>query len=175
MNRTEKQEQVDAMRERFAAAGTAFLVDFQGLTVEHDTDLRNQLRQAEVDYRVVKNRLALLALGDTPLAGLGDHFQGPTAVALSQGDPAAMAKVLVDFAKDHPALEIKGGVLEGGQEMDAAAIEALSKLPSLPALRAMLLSAINGPAGKLVFILSEPGRGLAASLEARRAQLEENA
>ena len=89
MNRTKKREQVDAMHERFAAAGTAFVVDFQGLAVEDDTDLRNQLRQVEVDYRVVKNRLALLALGDTPLAGLGDHFQGPTAVATSQGDPAA--------------------------------------------------------------------------------------
>jgi large subunit ribosomal protein L10 len=175
VNRTEKREQVDAMRDRFATADTVFLVDFKGLTVEHDTDLRNQLRQAEVDYRVVKNRLALLALEGTALADLGEHFQGPTAVALSHGDPVAVAKVLVDFAKDHPALEIKAGVLDRGQSLDAAAIEALSELPSLPALRAKLLSVINGPAGKLVSILSEPGRGLAATLAARRAQLEENA
>jgi len=171
VERTEKHEQVTAMQARFGAASHAFVVDFQGLTVAMDTELRNQLRKAEVDYRVVKNRLALRALEGTGLVGLEEHFRGPTAVALTQGDPVAIAKVLVDFAKDHPALKIKGGVLEGGHGLDAQGVEALSKLPSLPELRARLLSVINGPARQLVTVLSEPGRGLARALDARRAQL----
>ncbi|MGD8377521.1 MAG: 50S ribosomal protein L10 [Acidobacteriota bacterium] len=173
MERSEKHEQVTVLRERFGAASHAFVVDFQGLTVAMDTDLRNQLRKAEVDYRVVKNRLALLAMEGTGLASLGGHFRGPTAVALTQGDPVAIAKVLVDFAKDHPALKIKGGVLEGGHGLNTEGVEALSRLPSLPELRAKILSAINGPAGKLVSVLSQPGQGLARVLDARRAQLAE--
>lgn len=172
MNRTEKQEQVESLRQDFEGVQAAFLVDFQGLSVGHDTELRSRLRKAEARYRVVKNRLARRAIEKTPLAGLEARFRGMTAVALCQRDPAALAKLLVEFAKDHPALKIKGGVLEGGQDLDAGGVEALSKLPSLPVLRATLLGVLNGPARQIASVLAEPGRQLARVLDARRKQLE---
>lgn len=175
MNRTEKQEQVSDLRARFEGAKSSFLVDFKGLSVTQDTELRNKLRDVSVDYRVVKNRLAKLALKDTDLALLNDHFVGPTAVALTAKDPAAVAKVLVDFAKDHQALEIKAGVLEGGTTLTSEQVKALSELPSLPQLHAQLLGLLQGPARQLATVLAEPGRQLARLLDARRKSLEESA
>ena len=175
MNRTEKQEQVSDLRARFEGAKSSFLVDFKGLSVTQDTELRNKLRNVSVDYRVVKNRLAKLALKDTDLAPLNHHFVGPTAVALTAEDPAAVAKVLVDFAKDHQALEIKAGVLEGGTTLTSEQVKALSELPSLPQLHAQLLGLLQGPARQLATVLAEPGRQLARLLDARRKSLEESA
>ena len=86
MNRTEKKEQVTTLHERFARAKHAFLVDFKGLSVTQDTDLRNRLRDANVDYRVVKNRLAKLALKETDIEAMEKHFCGPTAIALGEED-----------------------------------------------------------------------------------------
>ena len=172
MNRTEKQDQVTALHERFARAKHAFLVDFKGLSVTQDTELRNLLREAKVDYRVVKNRLAKLALKETGLESIDRHLSGPTAIALSEDDPAAVAKVLVDFAKKNEKLEIKAGLLEGGFAIDAAQVKALSELPSLPELRAQLLSVILAPATRLVSILSEPGRQVTRILDSRREALE---
>ncbi|TDI14302.1 MAG: 50S ribosomal protein L10 [Acidobacteria bacterium] len=174
VNRTEKQEQVSDLRARFEGAKSCFLVDFKGLTVTQDTELRNKLRDVSVDYRVVKNRLAKLALEDTDLALLDDHFVGPTAVALTAEDPAAVAKVLVDFAKDHKALEIKAGVLEGGTTLTSEQVKALSELPSLPQLHAQLVGLLQGPARQLATVLAEPGRQLARLLDARRKSLEES-
>jgi len=174
VNRTETQEQVSDLRARFEAAKSCFLVDFKGLTVTQDTELRNKLRDVSVDYRVVKNRLAKLALEDTDLALLDDHFVGPTAVALTAEDPAAVAKVLVDFAKDHKALEIKAGVLEGGTTLTSEQVKALSELPSLPQLHAQLVGLLQGPARQLATVLAEPGRQLARLLDARRKSLEES-
>jgi large subunit ribosomal protein L10 len=172
VNRNDKSGVVDHLRRDFSAARHAFLVDFQGLSVTHDTELRNRLRAAEVNYQVVKNRLARLALKETVLAGLEDQFRGPTGVALSSGDPVAAAKVLVAFAKDHPALKIKAGCLEGGQDLSAAQVEALSSLPSLPELRAQLLRVILTPATLLVRVLAEPGTRLARILDARGESAE---
>jgi large subunit ribosomal protein L10 len=167
MNRTEKRDRVDEIRQGVVAARHAFLVDFQGLTVTRDTELRSQLRKAQVDYRVVKNRLARLAVADTPFAALGLQFRGSTGIALAAGDPVAVAKVLVDFAKDNPALKIKGGLLDGGQTLSTPQIEALSALPPLPVMRARLLSAVQAPAARLVQVLAEPGRSLARLVDTR--------
>jgi len=172
VNRTEKQQQVEQLQDSFGAAQHAFLVDFQGLTVALDTEFRNRLRAADARYRVVKNRLARRALEQGGFAALDEHFRGPTGVALSSGDPVQLAKVLVDFAKDHPALKIKVGLLEGGQGLAPAQVEALSKLPGLPELRAQILSMILAPATRLARLLAEPGRGIARALDARRGQME---
>ncbi len=173
MNRTEKQEQVDSLHARFGEAKYAFLVDYKGLRVDQDTELRNRLREAKVDYQVVKNRLAKRALKETSLASLEEHFSGPTAVAMGAGDPAAVAKVLVEFAKTNAKLEIKFGLLEGGLSVTPEQVKSLSELPSLPELQAQLLSVILAPATRLVTVLSEPGRQLARLLDARRKSLEE--
>jgi len=172
VNRTDKHDAVEHLHKDFSAARHAFLVDFQGLSVTHDTELRNQLRAAEVIYKVVKNRLARLALKETGLSGLDAHFRGPTGVALSTGDPVAAAKVLVGFAKDHPALKIKAGCLEGGQDLSSAQVVALSSLPSLPELRARLLQVVLAPATQLVRVLAEPGTQVARVLQARSESTE---
>lgn len=175
MNRTEKQEQINDLRARFAAAKSTFVLDFRSLTVTQDTELRSRLRDIQVDYRVVKNRLAKLAFKDTEVDLLNEHFVGPTAVALTAEDPAAVAKVLVQFAKDNEALEIKAGVLEGGTTLTSEQVKALSQLPSLPQLHGQILGLIQGPARQLATVLAEPGRQLARLLDARQKSLEESA
>jgi len=172
MNRTEKRDRVEEIRQGVSAARHAFLVDFQGLTVTRDTELRSRLRKAQVDYRVVKNRLARRAVVDTPFAVLDLQFRGTTGIALATGDPVAVAKVLVDFAKDNPALKIKGGLLDGGQTLSTTQVEALSALPPLPVMRARLLATIQAPAARLAQVLAEPGRSLARLVDARKADLE---
>jgi large subunit ribosomal protein L10 len=175
VNRTEKQQQVTDLHTRFEGAKFGFLLDFNGLTVTQDTELRNKLRDANVDYRVVKNRLAKLALKDTALESLSEHFVGPTAVALTADDPAALAKVLLEFAKDNKALEVKAGILEAGTTITPEQVKTLSELPSLPQLQAQLLGLIQGPARQLATVLAEPGRQMARLLDARRKSLEESA
>ncbi len=175
MDRTQKQEQVENLHIRFGEAEYAFLLDYKGLSVAQDTELRTRLRGANVDYRVVKNRLAKLALKDTSLACLVEHFRGPTSVALGGDDAAAVAKILVDFTKANEDLEIKAGLLEGGLSVTPEQVKSLSELPSLPELRAQMLSVILAPATRLVTVLSEPGRQLVRVLDARRQALETEA
>src|SRR5438045_2551852 len=111
MNRTEKQQLIDGLHEEFGRSPHAILVNFQGLTVPDVTEFRRKVRQAGSRYRVVKNSLALRALKGTPLEGLAPKFDGITGVAYTGSDPVALAKVLVDFVKDHPKLVVKGGVV----------------------------------------------------------------
>src|SRR4030095_2791370 len=113
MNRTEKQELIDELHGEFKASPHAVLVDFKGLSVPAVTEFRRKVKQAGSRYRVVKNSLALRAVKDTPLEKLQAKFEGTTGVAYTGDDPVALAKVLVDFAKDHPALALKGGLVSG--------------------------------------------------------------
>jgi len=106
------------------------------------------------------------------VAGLAEHFEGLTAVAISFGDPVGLAKILSDFAKDHEVFELKGGMVDG-EVIDTAQIEALAKLPSMDALRGMIIALLQAPATKLVRLIAEPGTQLARLVEARRAQQEE--
>ena len=101
LTRTQKQEQIDTLRDKFGRATSVFVADYRGLTVGQATDLRTKLRSetAEVEYQVVKNAVLRRATSDSDLDVLKDSFNGPTAVAISYGDPAALAKVLVDYAK----------------------------------------------------------------------------
>jgi len=166
MNRTEKQELIDDLHSEFGKSPHAILVDFRGLSVPAVTEFRRKVRQAGSRYRVVKNSLALRALQGTPIEGLGPKFQETTGVAYTATDPVALAKVLVDFAKDHPALVVKAGLVSGSEMLDAAGVKALSTMPSLPELRARLLGVLNAPASKLVRLLSTPAEQLARVLKA---------
>jgi large subunit ribosomal protein L10 len=168
MNRTEKQALIDDLHTEFGRSPHAILVDFRGLSVPAVTEFRKKVRQAGSRYRVVKNSLALRALKDTPLEKLGPKFDQTTGVAYTVSDPVALAKVLVDFAKEHPALSVKGGLVSGSQVLDAEGVKALSTMPSLPELRARLLGLLSAPAQKLVRLCSAPATKLVRVLDARR-------
>jgi large subunit ribosomal protein L10 len=166
MNRAQKQEQIDSLREEFGKSSHAIVVDFRGLTVPAVTEFRRKVRQAGSRYKVVKNSLALRAIKDTPLEKLAAKFEGTSGVAYTGSDPVALAKVLMDFAKDHPSLVVKAGLVAGDQLLDAEGVKALSSMPSLPELRARLLGLLNAPATKLVRLLNAPGTKLVRVLKA---------
>ena len=160
MNRTEKQTLIDGLHEEFGKSPHAVLVDFRGLSVPAVTEFRR--------YRVVKNSLALRALKGTPLEPLAGKFESTTGVAYNGTDPVALAKVLVDFAKDHPQLKVKGGVVSGSQMLDADGVKALSAMPSLPELRSRLLGLLNASASKLVRLLNAPASQLVRVMAAKQ-------
>jgi len=172
MNRTEKQELIDELHGEFKASAHAVLVDFKGLSVPAVTEFRRKVKQSGSRYRVVKNSLALRAVKGTPLERLGDKFEGTTGVAYTGDDPVALAKVLIDFAKDHPALSVKGGLVSGAQLLDAEGVKALSTMPGLPELRSRLMGLMKAPAAQLVRLLATPATQLAQVLKARQDKLE---
>jgi len=135
------------------------------------TELRRRLRKAEVHYEVVKNTLVRRAVLGTPLENLETYFKGNTAIAYHEEDPAALAKVLTDFAKENEALSLKGGWLDG-ELLDEAAITALSMLPGKDALRAKLLSVFIGVPTKFVRTLIAGPTTFVQVLQARQEQLE---
>jgi large subunit ribosomal protein L10 len=172
MNKTEKQALVEELHQEFGGSAHAVLVDFRGLSVPAVTEFRRKVRQSGSRYRVVKNTLALRAVKDTPLEKLGPKFDNATGVAYTGKDPVALAKVLMDFAKDHPQLVVKGGLVSGTQMLDADGVKALSTMPGLPELRSRLLGLLKAPAGQLVRLLNTPATQLARVLGARGEKLE---
>ena len=167
MNRTEKQSLIDELHKDFQGSPHAILVDYRGLSVPAATEFRRRVRKASARYRVVKNTLAQRAIKDTPLERLGPQFDQMTGVAYTGSDPVMLAKVLVDFAKDHPSLVVKAGLVAGDQLLDPAGVKALSAMPSLPELRSKLLGLLNAPAGRLVRLLGAPGTKLVRVLAAK--------
>jgi len=174
MNRTEKQQLIDELHKELEASPHAVLVDFRGLSVPAATEFRKRMRASGSRYRVVKNSLALRASKGTALEQLQSKLEGTTGIAYTGDDPVAMAKALVDFAKDHPALSVKGGVVAGSQVLDAEGVKALSTMPGLPELRARLLGLLQAPATQLVRLLGTPGNQLARVMKAHQDKLEGN-
>jgi large subunit ribosomal protein L10 len=172
MNRIEKEQLVAELHQELEAAPHVVLVDFRGLSVPAATEFRRKVRAAGSRYRVVKNRLALRAAKGTALEKLDDQFEGTTGIAWTGEDPVALAKALVDFAKDNPALALKAGVVAGEQVLDAEGVKALSTMPSLPELRSSLLGLLQAPATKLVRLLSTPGTQMAQVLKAHQEKTE---
>ena len=123
-------------------------VEYRGLTVEQITKLRKSLREKNASFKVIKNNFARVAFDEMKNDQVAQYLSGPTAIAMIKEDANESAKVLFDFAKDAPALVVKGAWVEN-ELYDAAKIEAFSKLPGKKQLIAMLMSAINGPARKL--------------------------
>ena len=171
MKRLEKEELVKVLNEKFSRAKALVLTDYRGLDTSAMHALRIKLREASVEYRVVKNTLMSRASDGTDVALLKDHFAGPSAVALSYEDPVAPAKVLVKFSKEHADLEVKAGVLDG-KVIDLEGIKRLAELPSREALLAQLLSVFNGPARSFVTVLSGVPRNLLGVLNAIKAEKE---
>lgn len=169
MANAEKTESVEELKERFAGVQSAVLTEYRGLTVRQLSDLRKQLKGAAAEYKVVKNRLARIAIKGSPLDGLGKHLTGPTGVAYTRKDPVPVAKALQTFVRANPALTIKVGMIEG-KVLEPAALKSLAELPSKDALRAQIVGAVQGPLGKLVTLLTAVQGELVRVLEARSKQ-----
>jgi large subunit ribosomal protein L10 len=167
----EKKKIVEELHERLAKSKVVIVTDYKGLNVETMTDLRRKLREAQIDYQVVKNTLLIRAAKETGVALIQDHLKGPSAIALSFDDPVAPAKVLMEFAKKNEKLEIKAGVMED-RVLDLASIKALAALPSREALLSQLLSAMVGVPTGLVRVLNGIPQKLMYALQAIKDQKE---
>ncbi len=161
----QKKAMVEEMSQKLSQAAAGVFVDYRGLTVEEDTKLRNELRAAGVEYKVVKNSILKFAAEQQGLNELDPFLNGPTAVALCESDAVAPAKVLSKFAKDIEALEIKTGFVDG-KVIGLDEIKALADLPSKEVLVAKALGGLNAPISGFVNVLNANLRGLAIVLNA---------
>ncbi|MBW2508107.1 MAG: 50S ribosomal protein L10 [Deltaproteobacteria bacterium] len=172
LTRAQKEEQVAELNEKFSRATSVYVADYRGLSVDAANKLRGRIHKegaGNFEYRVAKNSILRRASAELAVAGIAEHFQGPTSIAISFGDPVGLAKILSDFAKENEVFELKGGVVDG-EVVDSAQIAALAKLPSMDELRGTIVGLLQAPATKLVRLISEPGAQLARLVEARRAQ-----
>lgn len=162
----QKKAAVAALTEQFKNACVGVVVDYKGISVADDTVLRKELREAGVKYSVVKNSLLTFAAKDAGLEGLEEVLTGTTAIATSEDDYAAGARILGKYAESHENFKIKGGFMDG-KVVDLATVEALSKLPSREVLLATVLGAFNAPiaafARAIQAIVDKDGAGEAAA------------
>jgi large subunit ribosomal protein L10 len=171
MNRTEKTESVEALREKFLKAKAAFVTEYRGMTVDKLFDLRKKVRAAEGELKVVKNRLAKIALKGSAYEGLLNEFKGPVAVALSYKDAGGIAKALSESVSETSPFKIRVASLGGASALiDEAGIKALSKLPSREVLLSMMLSAIRAPVQNFANVIAATPRNLANVLTAVKDQ-----
>jgi large subunit ribosomal protein L10 len=168
MDRSEKADLVEELKRVFTETSVVVVTRNLGLTVAQSTDLRLRMRDAGAQFKVTKNRLALIALEDSRYKPIGDLLTGPTALATSS-DPVAAAKVAVDFAKTTDRFEILGGAM-GDTVLDVNGIQALAALPSLDQLRATIVGIIQAPASKIARTVNEPGAQLARIFSAYAAK-----
>ena len=159
MDRSQKADVVEELKRVFSETSVVVVTRNLGLTVAQSTDLRLKMRDAGAQFKVTKNRLALIALEGSRYQPIGDLLTGPTALATST-DPVAAAKIAVDFAKTNDRFEIVGGAM-GDTVLDVNGIKALAALPSLDELRARIVGLIQAPATKIARTVSEPGAQLA--------------
>jgi large subunit ribosomal protein L10 len=173
MNRVQKQDQINEIKDRFARMTSAIVTDFRGLDVESATKLRDEFRKVGVEYKVVKNKLFGLAVKDEPFHDkLADYLIGPTAVAWSYDDPAAPARVAVSFAKGNDKLHIKCAVV-GTDVYDDKGVVNLSKMPGKNELLGMMLATFMAPAQSFVRLLAAGPTNFVYLLDARRRQMED--
>lgn len=171
LTKQEKSDLIAEYEEGLAAAPHAFLLDFKGITVPQVTALRDKVRDSGGHYAVVKNTLALRAIDGKALAELKEHFVGPTAVVYSMQDPVALAKALTDFAKDVPAVQFKGGLVES-RSIAAGQIKDIASLPSREQLIAKLLFLLQSPIARLARVLAAVPQQLVVVLDQISKQKE---
>lgn len=164
LSREQKEGLVDSYRQDLADAPHVFLVDFSGVTVPEATDLRNRLREAGGGYVVIKNRIARRAVEGLALDEIKDRFLGPTAAAYSKDDAVSIAKALTEFRKEVPAIEFKGGMIDG-QAVEAEDIEAIASLPSREELITKLVFLMQSPVTRVVRTLAEMPRRFVVVLD----------
>ena len=167
-----KQPVVDAIAEEIKDAQSVVLVDYRGLTVEQDTQLRKNLREAGVIYKVYKNTYMNFAFKGTEFESLSQYLEGPSAVAISSDDATAPARLLSEFAKTADKLEIKAGVVEGTM-YDAKGMETIASIPSREVLISRLLGSMQSPVANFARVLkqvAEKGGAEAPAAEAAPAE-----
>ena len=152
-NRALKEAKVAEIKEKLEKSKAVVLSKYQGLTVEEDTTLRKNLREAGVEYKVYKNTLVTLAAKELGLEGIVEYLEGPVSIAFSYEDVTVGARILNDFAKDHKKLELKAGIVEG-EVYDEAKIKQLATIPSKEVLIAKLLGSIKSPISSFARVLS---------------------
>ena len=158
-----KKQQVDTIAEQLKNSVSTVIVDYRGLTVEV-TELRSQLREAGVEYKVYKNTMVRRAAEQAGIEGLDEFLTGPTAIATSTEDVVAPAKVIAGFAKEHEALEVKTGVMEGNV-ISAEEVKTVGSLPSHDGLVSMLLSVLQAPVRNFAYAVKAVGEQKEESAE----------
>lgn len=171
-----KQAVVADLKEKLTTAKGAVLTSYSGLTVAQDTQLRSKLREAGVCYRVVKNTMTRIAAKEAGIEGLDQYLEGTTALAVSDTDPVAPAKVISEFIKENKLdkegkLEVKAGMVEG-KVIDAAGVKSLAALPSREVLIAQVLAGMQSPIAGCVNVLQGTIRNVVYALNAIRQQKE---
>ena len=149
-----KQPVVNEISEKIDGAQSLVLVDHRGLTVQQDTELRKQLREAGVFYKVYKNTMMNFAFKGTAFEGLSDLLNGPSAIAVSKEDATAPARILVEFAKNAKNLEIKGGVVEN-RVVDVKGVEEVAQIPSREILLGRLLGSMQSPVANFARVIKQ--------------------
>lgn len=172
MARPDKAAAVDELKDAFSTAAAAVLTDYRGLTVKDLKTLRRSLGE-DATYAVAKNTLTTIAAREAGIEGLDEQLTGPTAIAFIRGDVATVAKGLRDFAKAHPLLVIKGGVMDG-RVLDADSVKKLADLESREVLLAKLAGAMNGNLAKAVGLFAAPLSQMARVAAALADQKQSN-
>ena len=168
MTRQAKEEMVGSLSEMLDKARAGLVFNYQGLNVEEVTDIRRKFREADVQYKVVKNSLMKIALNGRSVEGLSSQFKGTTAIALKFDDEyGKLGKTAKDLAKQYEKLEAKAGFVEDDVIGDNKALDVLASLPTLDEARSQLLGVLNAPASKLLAQLNAPASKLLAVIEAK--------
>jgi large subunit ribosomal protein L10 len=171
ISKAQKEQMVADYVDKMSRSQALILADYRGLNVATITDLRQKMRETDGVFQVVKNTLFKLALEEAGLPFPAEQMEGPVAVGYCLGEAPPIAKVLMDFAKEAEAFEIKGAIL-GSNILDAEGVKGLADLPPREVLLAQLLGAVQGPMSSLVSTLEAPLRELAQVLQARSEQAE---
>ena len=170
MNRKEKEQSISDLSERIKGFRAAVLTNYRGLNVEQLNHLRQRLREEKISYHVVKNTLMKLASKGTDMEKLDNYFEGPTAIAISYGDPVLLSKILSEFIKTQPSLEIRVGLIQG-KVASPEEVKALATMPSREVLFGQILGGIQGPASQLGALLYRAIQQVLGTIQARADQL----
>jgi len=165
MPTAQKEQLVEEIKNRFNDSGAVLLADYRGLSVKELEQLRVKLREAGAELTVYKNSLTEIAMRELALPSMTEYLSGPTAFVFGGEDPVAPAKVLTQFAKEHKALELKGGLVEN-QVVDADSVKAIATLPSREELIAKLLGTMLNPIVGFARVLNGPTEAFARTVQA---------
>lgn len=172
MTRSKKIEVVKDLNEKFKKAAGVIVLDFKGIKANDLIDIRKKFKQSGIEYRVVKNTLAKIALKGTGIEKISSYMVNNNALAISYDDAVQLAKVVLATIKDKEKMVVKGGMISGGDLLDAKGIKALSELPGKDEVRAMLLSVLMQVPRQMLYVMSAAQRDLLGVLNARKQQLE---